>query len=230
MEPPKKIEDTVVTALNAIDLKVRKLQGGIIKASMRLEKLDGMAMDVKEECDSLARLIAELLAERGLRPAINLTLGPARGGIELTRVARHCSAVERADGGFNVRIDFSAEPIRVPRLAGLLLKFLTSGEPQDGVAGWRTRKEILDHLGSITGQKYADRFASQLAYQLRAYLGEYGCLVQNNRQLGWRFAVKAGEPGHLVRTRLANAPERRAPRPVIRRPGEPVVGTKVRSR
>ncbi|MGA9983294.1 MAG: hypothetical protein WBP95_07455, partial [Acidobacteriaceae bacterium] len=113
MEPTNKIEDTVVTVLQSHDQKVRKLQECIKKASIRLETLETIAMELKEECGSLARLIAELVPDKALRSAINLKLGAARGGIEWTRVARHFSAVERADGGFNVRIDFSAEPIRV---------------------------------------------------------------------------------------------------------------------
>ena len=230
MEPTNKIEDTVVTVLQSHDQKVRKLQECIKKASIRLETLETIAMELKEECGSLARLIAELVPDKALRSAINLKLGAARAGIEWTRVARHFSAVERADGGFNVRIDFSAEPVRMPRLEGHLLKFLASGEPQNGVAGWRSRREILEYLGSITKKTYVPRFASQLVHRVKKRLGDEASLVQNNRQLGWRLAVKAGESGHLVRTRLPNGPGRRVPRPVLRRPGEPAVGKEVRSR
>jgi hypothetical protein len=115
-------------------------------------------------------------------------------------------------------------------LVGHLLLFLAQGapEPQDGIADWRSKKEILNHLQSITGKLYRAQFVSQLIYQLRQKMGKYDGLVESNPR-GWRFALKTGGPDHSVRTRLANGPGRRPRRPVAGRSAEVVSGEEVRS-
>ncbi|MGB9032304.1 MAG: hypothetical protein WCC27_19420, partial [Acidobacteriaceae bacterium] len=200
------VDETVFEALRRIVLNLKRFQVLQINLQAKADAARELAVDLEEEITRLARLLADLAnAEKLEVPGPNETREiPSVITIKSANAARHLEAIQQPKGSFDFRIDFSAEPVRVPHLAGHLLLFLASGVPEDGRAGWRSKAEILDHLRSITGKTYRAQFVSQLVYFLRGKLGKYGSLVECNPQRGgWRFALRTGGPEHFVRTRLS---------------------------
>ncbi|MFY9744806.1 MAG: hypothetical protein WA891_18390 [Acidobacteriaceae bacterium] len=215
----------------ALREKFRRLQAILINLSARADAARGLAAELEEKINWLASGRPDFArAEKARGPGLNeARWTPIVGTIQFANCVRHLEAIQLAKGSFDFRVDFSPEPIRVPRLPGHLLLFLASGEPEDGIAGWRTKAEIIHYLQSISGKTYRSQFVSQLVYQLRDKLGKFGSRVECNPQRGWRFALKTGGPDHSVRTRLAKGPEGRPRHPVLRRTAESVTGEEVRS-
>jgi hypothetical protein len=218
-------------ALREILQKFRRLQATLINLSARADAARDLAVDLEEKINWYARGRPDLArAEKARDPGLDeARWTPSVCTIQSVDAARHLEAIQLAKGSFDFRIDFSPEPIRIPRLPGHLLLFLASGEPEDGIAGWRTKAEIIHYLQSISGKTYRSQFVSQLVYQLREKLGKFGSRVEFNPQRGWRFALKTGGGEHSVRTRLPSGPEGRPRRPVLRRAAESATGEEVRS-
>jgi hypothetical protein len=225
------VDDSGSEALREIVQKFRRLQATLVNLSARADAARELAVDLEEKINWLARGRPDLACvEKASGPGLDeAQWRPSVSTVQFVNCARHLEAIQHPKGSFDFRVDFSPEPIRVPRLPGHLLLFLASGEPEDGIAGWRTKAEIIHHLQSISGKTYRPQFVAQLVYQLRAKLGKFGSRVEFNPRRGWRFALKTGGPEHSVRTRLANGPEGRPRRPVLRRTAEPVTGEEVRS-
>lgn len=225
IQPIQLDAELLTNTLRRYHQDLRRLRRTLIAVLTRLDAAQILADELAINLSSLAKLIGG--AEGGTAgTSIALGRGAAQGGLEPAPVARSLELKRRTDGFVEVRIDCSEDTLRLPPLLGSLLKFLAEGEnpdPQEAVVGWRMRDEILAHLKSLKkkpdnslGEESTTQdgkeeepticasYVAKLIYLLRAKLGEqHGRLVESNRQKGWRFSLRRGDAGNLVRTRLA---------------------------
>jgi DNA-binding response OmpR family regulator len=99
------------------------------------------------------------------------------------------------DGSADVRIDGGRSIKLTPVLAALLSCLAEdTGWSNDDLVGWKTYEQIASFLQAKTGKTYRRRTVVHHIYRLRDELLRQGgflhYLIQNNRQYGWRLALK----------------------------------------
>ena len=101
----------------------------------------------------------------------------------------------RADGSAEVRIAAGKQFTLPPTLAHLLsILSDDSGRSDEGLVGWKTLDEVAILLQKREGRPFTRHGVTQQVYRLRKELFQRGgvnpFLVQTNRRLGVRFAVR----------------------------------------
>ena len=129
----------------------------------------------------------------GIKPI--LKPGAAAGVSEIKSVAR-------GDGSRVVHVDGRAGVPLTGNLADLLevLKADTGDSP-DLFVSWKSLGVVVDRLKACTGRNLSGKAVRQLIYRLRnqlEYHGENRLLVQSDRRLGYRFALRRGA-GSIVK-------------------------------
>lgn len=106
-----------------------------------------------------------------------------------------------ADGAVEVRVDLG-KPFRLPPLLGDLLEILcleaADEWPEDELVGWKSLDEVSRRLGKRQGREFKRHAVTQAVHRLRKELFDRGgvnpFLVQTNRRLGARFALRRRKP------------------------------------
>jgi len=161
----------------------------------------------EEIADSLALELAQLEEDVAagfegsglLRPSRLAAAAPAAAGSVLRRTAEAgVASIEieaRPDGSFDVSVD-GGKAFGLPPALGDLLSILVidSGHSEDDLVGWKTVDEVAILLAKRIGKPVRRHAATQHVYRLRRELFARGgvnpFLVQTNRRLGARFALR----------------------------------------
>jgi len=113
-------------------------------------------------------------------------------------VALNLHIQPQPDGSARFVIDGGTSFSLAPRLAEVF-QFLASGDKdrsaEDGLVGWRSRREIVLFLEKSTGKAFTTRYLNGMVYLLKKALREAGYdgrLIQTHRQKGIRLAYKGG--------------------------------------
>jgi hypothetical protein len=182
----------------------------IRRLARRQESLRRRLSKLEEDADSLALDLTSLAEEvdGGIvawaadRPQ---PLAPAASGAEARAALRRTAETgvvsvrlaPRSDGSADVAVDEGASFLLPPTLADLLsiLASTRNTDPGDGLVGWKTIDEIARLLEKKSGRSFSVHAVTQQIYRLRRELFERGginpWLVQTNRRLGARFALRA---------------------------------------
>jgi len=104
--------------------------------------------------------------------------------------------VPHDDGSAEAHID-GRPGIRLPPFVAALLAILKSdgGLGKDQLVGWKSLAHLQTALMEHTKQHHSRAAVKELIYRLRSLLerhGENPFLVQHNRRLGYRFALRCG--------------------------------------
>jgi hypothetical protein len=159
------------------------------------EMADGMTRDLEE-------IEGELEASSANRPLKSRPRSAAPGlsaGEALERTAEGgVAAIDvtpRPDGSFKVRIDDGKAFALPPALGDLLsILMIDGGQSEDELIGWKTVEDVAILLSKRLGRPVRRHATTQHIYRLRRELFARGgvnpFLVQTNRRLGVRFALR----------------------------------------
>lgn len=170
--------------------------------------------------DGIARDLLEL--ERMVREGGSIELGGARRrhrseARRTLRVAARAGVtavkfVKQIGGSVLVRVDGGRE-FELPPALGALLSALAkdTGPSGDGLVAWKSMDEIEFLLVKKLGRKPSRHAIAQNVYRLREALFDRGGvnphLVQTNRRLGLRFALRRPDPSPSLDLRWVEALE-----------------------
>jgi hypothetical protein len=188
-----------IAALLAV--RGRKLHRALALSSRTEELLDDVVRDLDDLQDMVRRSGA-------LPPISSRAPGPLEAARQSRRLPRESTLgvlsvilVPRSDGSAAAHID-GRSGILLPPFVAALLEILKAdgGIVNDHLAGWKSIAAIQSALKERTKQHHSKAAVKELVYRLRGLLerhGENPFLVQSNRRLGYRFAVKRG-PGTMT--------------------------------
>ncbi|MEW6207428.1 MAG: hypothetical protein AB1631_03620 [Acidobacteriota bacterium] len=175
-----------------------KLDDRIRQLVERQKSLINKISRIEVEADSIAQELDQLIGERDL-PA-GLIRREKKQQFKLLRdlAEEGVSSLDirpRSDGLSDVRIEQGKVFTLPPALADLLYVLaLDSGRAGDGLVGFKTITEVMILLHKKAGREFTRRSVAQNIFRLRNELrrraGANPFLIQTNRRLGFRFALR----------------------------------------
>jgi hypothetical protein len=194
----------------------------IRRLARRQESLRRRISKLEEDADSLALDLANLADDLEGQPVATVSdsrRGDRRSGHDARAALQHTAEagvgsvrmLPRSDGSADVLVDGGKQFTLPPTLADLLAILTTSRgwEPRDGLVGWKTLDDIARLLEKKSGRTFTLHAVTQQVYRLRREIFERGgvnpWLVQTNRRLGVRFALRLSPAQGLEIARGADA-------------------------
>jgi hypothetical protein len=178
----------------------RKFDNRLRQLVERQKALINKINRIEIEADSIAQELDELISDAALatsRPArrdkqgedLRLLRDIAEDGVSSLEIK------PRSDGLADVRIEKGKVFTLPPVLADLLYVLaVDSGRASDNLVGFKTLAEVTILLHKKAGKEFTRRSVTQNIFRLRNELRRRGginpFLIQTNRRLGFRFALR----------------------------------------
>jgi hypothetical protein len=163
--------------------------------SSRLEELlDEAAHDLGGLVESVSRANAATPGSGQLPRQLSVTRRTGQSPNEPVPGVVVVNVVPHADGSATAQFD-GRPGIVLPPMVAAILEILKAnvGDGKDHLVGWKSVEHIQSALKERTKQLHSSDAVKELVYRLRNLLerhGENRFLVQHNRLLGYRFAVR----------------------------------------
>ena len=177
----------------------RKLQRARERVSRAEEELDAIVCELVELQLKLAGSIAGQSGQ-SLAPEVrSLPRKPRRQADASFVGVNSVTLIAQADGSAMAQVEGRLH-IPLPPLLAAMLDVLRadSDVSADHMVGWKSIAAIQAGLKERTKRQYSKAAIKELVYRLRQLLEKHGenfSLVQNNRRLGYRLAVRRGLGG-----------------------------------
>ncbi len=193
-------EDKNKPSFEMIAARLAMLGGRLHRAQTLASRLEELLDNINRDFDDLRSMIGRAIAST---PNATQTLDPMSVSRRLCRFPREFSPeavsvilVRQPDGSALAKID-GRPGIPLPSFVAALMEILKAddGIANDPMVGWKSVAAIQFALKERTKQSHSESSVKELVYRLRDLLerhGENPFLVQNNRLLGYRFALRRG--------------------------------------
>lgn len=179
------------TTEGRLDDRIRQLVERQKSLISKISRIEVEADSIAQELDQLIgdRALPSVAARRGKKQEFKLLRDMAEEGVSSLEIK------PRSDGLSDVRIEQGKVFTLPPALADLLYVLaLDSGRASDGLVGFKTIAEVMILLRKKSGREFTRRSVAQNIFRLRNELrlraGANPFLIQTNRRLGFRFALR----------------------------------------